>query len=177
MKWLVDTCVWSLALRRRKNALQNAEERRLLSELTAAIQASNATIIGPVRQRILSGIHDRAQLNKTHGLLDPFPDEALRPQDYVEAARLFNLCQDHGVHCGPVDILIFAAAARLGYRILTNDTGLSRCINVLRTEGVALWRSSESTTWQVRRVKPPSRGFAPRFPQRRFGPFPCPGLG
>lgn len=136
MKWLVDTGVWTLALRRRNATRLNAEEERLLSELTDAIQVSNAAIIGPIRQEILSGIRDRAQFKKTQGLLEPFADEALDHSDFVEAARLFNLCRDHGVHCGPVDILICAVAARLNYNILTNDSGLTRCIEVLRSEGV-----------------------------------------
>jgi predicted nucleic acid-binding protein len=138
MKFLVDTCVWSLGLRRRDVSRLNFEEKRLLSELTLAIQVSHAAIIGPVRQEILSGIRDRAQLAKTQGLLEPFADEPMMPADFVEAARLFNLCQDHGVKCGPVDILICAVAARLTYGILTNDTGLGLCIEVLRTEGVSI---------------------------------------
>jgi predicted nucleic acid-binding protein len=136
MKWLVDTGVWTLALRRRNATRLNAEEKRLLSKLTDAIQVSNAAIIGPIRQEILSGIRDRAQFKKTQGLLEPFADEALGHSDFVEAARLFNLCRDHGVHCRPVDILICAVAARLNYNILTNDSGLTRCIEVLRSEGV-----------------------------------------
>jgi hypothetical protein len=138
MKFLVDTCVWSLGLRRRDVSRLNSEEKRLLSELTLAIQVSHAAIIGPVRQEILSGIRDRAQLKKTQGLLEPFADETLTPSDFVEAARLFNLCRDHGVVCGPVDILICAVAARQNYGILTNDSGLTRCIDILRSEGVLL---------------------------------------
>ena len=138
MKFLVDTCVWSLALRRRNASRLNLEEQRLASELRAAIQVSNAAIIGPVRQEILSGIRDRAQFQRALGLLEPFADEEMIPEDFVEAARLFNLCRDHGVHCGPVDILICAVAARLGYDILSNDTGLARCVEVLRIEGVTL---------------------------------------
>jgi hypothetical protein len=138
MKFLVDTCVWSLALRRRNASRLNLEEQRLASELRAAIQVSNAAIIGPVRQEILSGIRDRAQFQRALGLLEPFADEEMIPEDFVEAARLFNLCRDHGVHCGPVDILICAVAARLGYGILSNDAGLARCVEVLRIEGVTL---------------------------------------
>jgi predicted nucleic acid-binding protein len=136
MRFLVDTCVWSLGLRRRYASRLNSEEQRLLAELAAAIQVSNAAIIGPVRQEVLSGIRDRAQFKKTQGLLEPFADETLIPEDFVEAARLFNLCRDHGVVCGAVDILICSVAARLGYGILTYGAGLSRCIEVLRTEGV-----------------------------------------
>jgi predicted nucleic acid-binding protein len=138
MKFLVDTCVWSLALRRRNASRMNPEERRLVSELRDRIQVSNAAILGPVRQEVLSGIRDRAQFRKTEALLEPFPDEATIPEDFVEAARLFNLCRDHGVVCGAVDILICAVAARLNYSILTNDSGLTRCIDVLRSEGVLL---------------------------------------
>jgi predicted nucleic acid-binding protein len=138
MKWLVDTCVWSLALRRRNASLMKPEEQRLASELRDAIQVSNAAIIGPVRQEILSGIRDRAQFRKTQGLLEPFADEPVDPSDFAEAARLFNLCQGKGVACGATDILICAVAARLSYGILTNDTGLARCIDALRSEGIPL---------------------------------------
>ena len=138
MKFLVDTCIWSLGLRRRDVSLLNSEEKRMLSELTSAIEVSQAAIIGPVRQEILSGIRDRAQFEKTQGLLDPFLDEPLTSSDFVEAARLFNLCRDHGVVCGQVDILICAVAARLNWAILTNDSGLGRCIEVLRGERVLL---------------------------------------
>jgi predicted nucleic acid-binding protein len=116
----------------------NPEEQRLASELRDAIKVSHAAIIGPVRQEILSGIRDRAQFKKTQRLLDPFADETMIPEDFVEAARLYNLCQDHGVICGAVDILICAVAARLDYGILTNDSGLTRCIEALRSEGVLI---------------------------------------
>ena len=43
---------------------------------------------------------------------------------------------DHGVECGPIDILICAVAVKMHYDILTYDQGLKRCIQVLRTEGL-----------------------------------------
>jgi len=136
MKLLVDTCVWSLLLRRQNAARISAGELQILSELKEAIQYRRAGIIGPIRQEILSGIRDKAQFAKTEGLLDPFRDEELTTGDYVDAARFFNLCQDHGVQCGPVDILVCAVAVRNSFGILTNDQGLQRCIAVLKTEGV-----------------------------------------
>jgi hypothetical protein len=104
--------------------------------LAEAIKDSRATIIGPVRQEVLSGIREKGQFAKTEALLDPFPDEELLPADYVEAARLFNVCQDHGVQCGATDILMCAVAARNRWGILTSDGGLKRCIQVLQTEGI-----------------------------------------
>lgn len=136
MKLIVDTCVWSLSLRRRDKTKINADERQMLALLRGAIQDGRAVIMGPVRQEILSGIRDQAQFSKTERLLDPFPDEDVAADDYVEAARLFNLCRDHGVQCGPTDILICAVAARRHYSILTYDQGLKRCMEVLKTEAL-----------------------------------------
>ena len=138
MKVIVDTCVWSLSLRRRDMTRMNAQELQILAQLREAIKDGLAIIIGPVRQEILSGIRDRAHFIKTVGLLDPFLDEEVLSTDYVEAARLYNLCQDHGVQCGPVDILICAIAARNRYGILTSDQGLLRCIELLQSKTLLL---------------------------------------
>jgi predicted nucleic acid-binding protein len=136
LKELVDTCVWSLSLRRRDTTRIDAQEQQALAQLKEAIRDRRTAIIGPIRQEILSGIRDRAQFAKIQELLDPFRDEAVTAADYVDAARLFNLCQDHGVQCGPVDMLICAVAVRMHWAILTFDQGLKRCIQVLQTEGL-----------------------------------------
>ncbi len=52
MKVLVDTSVWSLALRRRSPAHPAATELRRL------IVAGRAALIGAIRQEVLSGIRD-----------------------------------------------------------------------------------------------------------------------
>jgi predicted nucleic acid-binding protein len=131
LRLIVDTCVWSLALRRRDKTRLNAQETHLLAELREAIQDRRVAIIGPIRQEILSGIRDPAQFAKTAEMLDPFRDEEITSADYLEAARLFNLCQNHGVQCGPVDILICAVAVRKRFGILTSDQGLKRCTEVV----------------------------------------------
>jgi predicted nucleic acid-binding protein len=136
MKVIVDTCVWSLSLRRRSAARLKTGEQQMVAQLREAIQDGNALIVGPIRQEILSGIRDKAQFAKTEELLDPFRDEDITASDYVDAARLFNLCQDHGVQCGAVDTLLCAVAVRNRYGILTYDGGLKRCIEVLRAEGL-----------------------------------------
>jgi predicted nucleic acid-binding protein len=136
MKVIVDTCVWSLSLRRRSAARLKIGEQQMVAQLREAIQDGNALIVGPIRQEILSGIRDKAHFAKTEGLLDPFRDEEITAGDYVEAARLFNLCQDHGVQCGAVDTLLCAVAVRNRYGILTCDAGLKRCSGGLRAESV-----------------------------------------
>jgi predicted nucleic acid-binding protein len=136
MKLIVDTCVWSLSLRRRSVARLKSDEQQVVAQLRDAIRDGNALIVGPIRQEILSGIRDKAQFARIEALLDPFRDEEITASDYVEAARLFNLCRDHGVQCGAVDTLLCAVAMRNRYGILTCDAGLQRCIGVLRTEGL-----------------------------------------
>ena len=136
MKVIVDTSVWSLSLRRRDTTRMNAQELQILALLREAIRDDLAIIIGPIRQEILSGIRDRAHFSKTVGLLGPFLDEEVKSVDYVDAARLYNLCQDNGIQCGPVDILICAVAARKHYRILTSDLALQRCIELLRSHAL-----------------------------------------
>ena len=56
MNVLVDTSVWSLALRRNKPR-GTAEER----ELTELIREGRVAIIGPIRQELLSGVKTLAQ--------------------------------------------------------------------------------------------------------------------
>jgi hypothetical protein len=66
MKVLVDTSIWSLALRRRPGDL-NPNENLLVTELTELIQEGRAAIIGLIRQELLSGIKRSAQVTKVNG--------------------------------------------------------------------------------------------------------------
>lgn len=136
MNVLVDTCVWSLALRRKNRAVLSEDEQRMVASLAEAIQDGRVAMIGPIRQEVLSGIKDLAQFEKLRSALEAFTDEQLTTLHYEEAARLFNLCRGRGVECGPVDILICAVAAREHWTILTSDQGLRRCMDVLKTEGL-----------------------------------------
>ncbi|HEX4031969.1 MAG TPA: PIN domain-containing protein [Terracidiphilus sp.] len=131
MKILVDTCVWSLLLRRRSKTAMSGDEQHLLQTLTEAIQDGRIVLIGPIRQEVLSGIKDQAQFEKLRTALAAFPDETLTTAHYEEAARLFNLCRSRGVECGSTDILICAVAAGMRWNILTYDQGLKRCLEVL----------------------------------------------
>ena len=58
MKVLVDTTIWSLALRRQRPM---PKEQILIDELSELIKELRAVLIGPVRQEVLSGIPDPAK--------------------------------------------------------------------------------------------------------------------
>jgi len=88
MKTIVDTCAWSLALRRPNQANLPPDELRMIAQLQEAIRDGRAIMLGPIRQEILSGVRDKARFTKLKNLLDPFPDETIAAEDFVEAARL-----------------------------------------------------------------------------------------
>ena len=132
MKLFVDTSVWFLALRRKDAARLSPEERKLKAELTQAIQDGRVAIIGPIRQELLSGIKEQAQFEKVKSALAPFLDEQTDTADYEEAARLYNECGSHGFEVGSVDMLICAVAARRKWQVLSNDSGLNRCLEIAK---------------------------------------------
>ena len=116
MKVLVDTSVWSLALRR--DLPSDGPE---VSELTELIREVRVQMIGPVRQELLSGIKTQAQFQKLRNHLRSFPDLELTARDYEHAAEFFNLCRSKGVQGSNTDFLICAIAARHKAPIFTTD--------------------------------------------------------
>jgi predicted nucleic acid-binding protein len=135
MKVLVDTSVWSLALRRKGGpAKLNNEETRLVALLVEAIRDGRVLVAGPVRQEILSGIATPEQFAAVKTRLDPFSDQPIASEDYIEAARLYNLCRRRGVACGAVDMLLCALAYRNQWTILARDGAMELSIAAIEAE-------------------------------------------
>lgn len=132
MKVLVDTSVWSLALRRKDAAGLSADEQKLKAELSQAIQDGRVVLIGMIRQELLSGIKEQAQYEKVKAALDAFLDEPIDTADHEYAARLYNECRSRGGEAGPVDMLICAVAVRRNWQVLSSDGALNRCLAVAR---------------------------------------------
>lgn len=116
MKVLVDTSVWSLALRRGE-----VGESGPSCELRSLIADGRAQMIGPIRQEILSGVREEGQFKDLEVRLGAFPDLPLASEDYVCAARYFNLCRRNGVQGSNTDFLICAVAVRHRLAIFTTD--------------------------------------------------------
>ncbi len=127
---LVDTSVWSLALRRDPRDL-NPEQERVVTEWLGLVRDGWARLIGPIRQEILSGVRHRPQFAALEGRLSAFPDAPVEAVDYVEAARLFNLCRESGVTGTLVDLLICAVACRAGWSIFSIDNDFKRYAKLL----------------------------------------------
>jgi predicted nucleic acid-binding protein len=130
MNVLIDTSVWSLALRR-KNEDLNANERLLVSELSELIREGRARLIGLVRQELLSGIRATEQYEKLRVHLSSFPDELVDASDYEEAAKVGNRCRAKGVVVSIVDILLCAVAIKRQWAIFTTDPDFSNYAKVL----------------------------------------------
>jgi predicted nucleic acid-binding protein len=120
MKVLVDTSIWSLALRRRAEDL-NQPERSLLNEWTELVKDGRAEIIGLIRQELLSGIKTNAQFEELRRTLRAFADEPVDIEDHEAAARASNICRAKGIAASVVDILICVVAQRRGLAVFTID--------------------------------------------------------
>lgn len=116
MKVLVDTSVWSQALRRGESESDPRER-----ELRELLREGRVVLMGPIRQELLSGIRVESQYKQLRGKLRAFGDVGLEREDYEEAARCFNRCRSAGVQGGSVDFLICAVAMRRKLAVFTAD--------------------------------------------------------
>ena len=126
MKVLVDTSVWSLALRRRAGA-----ETPAVQELRSLIDEGRVAMIGPIRQELLSGIRTPESFERLRDHLRPYADEVLESADFERAAEHFNTCRAQGVRGSNTDFLICAAAERRKLPILTTDADFTRFAAIL----------------------------------------------
>jgi hypothetical protein len=117
---LVDTGIWSLALRRHRGRLSEAENQRIAS-LHELIEDGLARLIGPIRQELLSGIREPVQFERLCDRLRAFQDEALTTADFEQAAHWSNECRRRGIAGSGVDFLICAVAVARGWQIFTTD--------------------------------------------------------
>jgi predicted nucleic acid-binding protein len=122
---LVDTSIWSLALRRTTRQLSPVQAQQL-HRLDEIITEGRVRLVGPVRQEILSGIRFPEQFARLQKQLRTFPDVALEIEDYEGAAEMSNACRTHGIIGSPIDFLLCSAAVRRNWAIYTADRDFQR---------------------------------------------------
>ena len=130
MNLLVDTPVWSLALRR-KSADLSPREERVTQALAEVIRDGRAQLVGVVRQELLSGIREEERFRKLRDYLRAFDDPPLETADYEEAAHMHNRCRARGIAGSAIDFLICAIASRRNWQIFTTDHDFERYGRVL----------------------------------------------
>lgn len=116
MKVLVDTCIWSLALRRGQQ-----KDNPLVLEFISLIKDVRVQLIGPIRQELLSGIKTKQQFDKLKNYLSAFPDLLIETDDYEKAADFFNICRKAGIQGSNTDFLICSISANHDLPIYTVD--------------------------------------------------------
>lgn len=135
MTLLVDTSVWSLALRR--DVEVTTPEVRALKE---ALLGSDAVVTtGIVLQELLQGF---AGPKAQQQIIEKFAALPLiRPDrdDHIAAAALRNTCRRAGVQLGTIDALLAQLAIRHDLVLLTTDQDF---VHAARHCPLRLWPSS-----------------------------------
>lgn len=111
---LVDTSIWSLALRRDK-------ADKVVATLSELIDDSRVKMIGAIRQELLSGIKSPQQYELLKEHLRSFPDVTLQTADYEQAADFYNQFRTKGIQGSHVDFLICSVAVSYDFEIYTID--------------------------------------------------------
>ena len=130
MMVLVDTPIWSLALRRRQGSL-SAQEQQLTHALGELIREGRAQLIGPIRQELLSGIREEASFRRLCSHLRAFDEPGIETEDYEEAARSHNKCRSQVIAGSAVDFLICAISCRRDWPVFTTDRDFTHYAKVL----------------------------------------------
>ena len=117
MTFLVDTSVWTLALRRNSGVV----EPTVIALKDALLGADVVVSTGVVLQELLQGFagpRDRTQIIERFAALPMLqPDRA----DHIEAAEIRNTCRRAGVQIGTIDALIAQLCIRHELQLLSTD--------------------------------------------------------
>ena len=120
MRIIVDTSVWSLALRRR-SAVKNKESivlERLIEN------GEDIYLLGIILQELLQGIRRKEIFNRLNSHLNYFPLIEPAREDYAGAARLKNSLMKKGIQVSTIDALIAHVAIAYDCLLFTTDRDL-----------------------------------------------------
>ena len=117
MRILVDTSVWSLALRRPSGAVN--EEAILLK--TIIEQGEDIYLLGIILQEVLQGVRNSKDFLALKEYFKAFPLIDLTREDYVKAAELRNQLIVKGRQASTIDVLIASAAISHRCHLFTAD--------------------------------------------------------
>lgn len=122
MRVLVDTSVWSLALRR------NVPDDHPKVKLLAGLIDSNEDVFltGSILQEVLQAFRTDVTFRRMVRYFDPFPLLAMDRATHVAAANLHRTCAEHGVATTTIDCEIAVAAVRHRCALLTADKDFER---------------------------------------------------
>ena len=120
MSVLVDTSVWSLALRRDSPPVVPE-----IDELRRALAAGAVYSTGLVLQELLQGFPKPSAKKLIIKHFAAFPLLAPDRDDHVQAAELRNTCRRKGIQIGTIDALLAELCVRHKLTMLTTDKDFS----------------------------------------------------
>lgn len=125
MSLLVDTSVWSLALRR--NSLSSSTEVRAL---VRAIETGETILTtGLVLQELLQGFSGPKAREQILDRFSAIPLLAPDRDDHIEAAELRNRCRRAGIQVGTIDALLAELCIHHELTMLTTDNDFTHIAN------------------------------------------------
>jgi predicted nucleic acid-binding protein len=132
MTVLVDTSVWSLALRR-----DHPSSSPAVAHLTTALESDLVVTTGLIVQELLQGFlpeRSQAEIRSHLGVLP-----AIQPtrDDHIAAADLRNTCRRAGVQLGTIDALIAQLCITHDLELLSADQDF---VHAARHTRLRLWR-------------------------------------
>lgn len=132
MSLLVDTSVWSLALR------QDSADLPEVHELRRALGGSDLVrTTGIVLQELLQGLVSSTSRARMRDRLSRLSSVSVDLDDHLAAADAFVACRRRGVQLGTVDSLLAALCVRHGLTLLTTDRDFAYAAPIL---GLRVWR-------------------------------------
>ncbi len=134
MTLLVDTSVWSLALRRDPGPIGPE-----VGELRRALEGGDLVVAtGLILQELLQGFSGPRARRQIIERFDALP--LLNPgrDDYIQAAELRNRCRRAGIQLGTIDALIAQLCVRHQLTLLSTDRDFVLAASHSR---LRVWRS------------------------------------
>ena len=132
MSLLVDTSVWSLALRR--DAPSGVPEVGILA---GALEGGGAVFTtGLVLQELLQGFAGPTARRRILERFAALPSVVPQRADHVAAAELRNACRRRGVQIGTIDALLAQLCVHHGLVMLTTDRDFDRVADL---SGLRVW--------------------------------------
>jgi predicted nucleic acid-binding protein len=118
MTLLVDTSVWSLALRRDQDA-----DVPQVNALRSALEGEDTVVTtGLVLQELLQGFAGPRARSDMVARFAALPLLAPDRQDHIDAAALRNQCRRAGVQIGTIDAVLAQLCIRHELTLLTTDS-------------------------------------------------------
>jgi predicted nucleic acid-binding protein len=122
MTLLVDTSVWSLALRRDSTA----KIPEVLALEQALVESEEIVTTGLVLQELLQGFIGPRDHKKIMEHFVSLPFLVPGRTEYVAAAQLRNQCRRAGLQIGTIDALLAQLCIRHNLTLLTTDNDFSQ---------------------------------------------------